>query len=52
MTTPIWIIISDIIALIILLTALSGLYCIRYRRSDVIIALGGFFIFTAAIMIG
>jgi uncharacterized iron-regulated membrane protein len=52
MTTPIWIVVSDIIALIILLTVLSGLYCIRYRRSDVIIALGGFFIFVTAVLIG
>ena len=52
LTTPIWIVVSDIIALIILLAAFSGIFCLRYKRRDLLVVFAGFFIFIAAILIG
>ncbi len=50
LTSPIWVVVSDLIALIILLTALSGLYCFRYQRRDVLAAVGGLLLFMAAVL--
>jgi len=51
-TTPLWIVISDIIALLLLLTTFSGLLSLRYRHRDIVVVLGGIFIFVAAVLIG
>ena len=51
-TTPLWVVVSDIIALLILLTTFSGLFSLRYRRWDIMVVLGGIFIFVAAVLVG
>lgn len=51
-TNLLWLVVSDSIALLILLTTISGLFTLRYRRRDIAVMLGGLFIFIAAILFG
>ena len=51
-TTRAWVVISDLIALLILLSALSGLFCRRYRRREILLLLAGGAIFFGALFFG
>jgi hypothetical protein len=51
-TTRAWVVVSDIIALLILLAAISGLFCRRYRRREILLLLAGGAIFFAALVLG
>ena len=52
MTTPFWVIFSDLIALLILVNGISGLLCRSWRRQDVFWAMGGLAILLLAVVIG
>ncbi|NPA24213.1 MAG: hypothetical protein GXO34_00100 [Deltaproteobacteria bacterium] len=52
MTTPAWVVISDLIALLILVNGISGLFCLRWRRREWLWALAGLAVFVIAVAVG
>ncbi len=51
-TGPSWVFISDLVATTILVAAVSGLFCFRYRRGDITALLGGVLFFILGIFAG
>ena len=51
-TGPNWVFISDFVAVTILIVSLSGLFCLRYRRPDIYVLLGGILFFLLGVLNG